>query len=297
MFEEEEQKEQFEELIEKLPPGLTHKTKDIDALWKKFNDDPEAFLLYVDNYPHEETRKESGRTKEEMDYANYRRRFDNLQYPKRFTEKSLPKRSKNKKYPIGYIKTQILLYICRYEKTETPEIIDYLRKETDIKDTQGIRKHLKDLEENEKIIKRKSLGRGKPDYWYIRPDNTNFKKVFKWFMERPEHLEAFISSKYCFNAFPDLYDTIHKDPGYKKYFEKLGQLTPVEAIEAGLPMDITYVPIAVAEEEVLHEINDMIIQHAIQLHMLLLRFYPKVSFTNDLGNFLSQIDNIQKVMD
>ncbi len=62
-------------------------------------------------------------------------------------------------------------------------------------------------------------------------------------------------------------------------------------------MDITYVPIAVAEEEVLHEINDMIIQHAIQLHMLLLRFYPKVSFTNDLGNFLSQIDNIQKVMD
>ena len=70
MFEEEEQKEQFEELVKKLPPGLTHKTKDIDALWKKFNDDPEAFLLYVDNYPSEETRKESGRPKEEIDYAN-----------------------------------------------------------------------------------------------------------------------------------------------------------------------------------------------------------------------------------
>jgi hypothetical protein len=58
MFEEEEQKEQFEELIKKLPPGLTHKPKDMDALWIKFNDDPEAFLLYVDNYPRTEPTKE-----------------------------------------------------------------------------------------------------------------------------------------------------------------------------------------------------------------------------------------------
>ena len=296
MFEE-EQKEQFEELIEKLPPGLTYKPKDMDALREKFNDDPEAFLLYVENYHRAESTKASGRRKEEIDYANYHHRFDNLQYPKRFTEKSLPKRSKNNKYPVGYSKTQILLYICQYGKTETSEIIDYLREKHDIKETQGIRKHLKDLEEKEKIIKRKSLGKGKTDYWYIRPGITNFEKVFKWFMERPEYLEGFISSKYCFDEFPDPYDTIKEDPGLKKYFEKWGQLTMGEAIDAGLSLSIIDVPITAAEGKVIHKINDMIIQHAIQLHLLLLRFYPKVSFTNDLGNFLSESDNIQKVMD
>ena len=107
------------------------------------------------------------------------------------------KREQGQKYPEGYIKNRIILKLCEKDETETSEIMDYLKEHFNVRDTKGIRDHLKALEAK-KLIKRVSAGEGHPDYWDVGTDLNVFKTLLDMFAETESEAD-FLETEYCSN--------------------------------------------------------------------------------------------------
>ncbi|NIA11871.1 MAG: hypothetical protein GWP10_19630 [Nitrospiraceae bacterium] len=170
------------------------------------------------------------------------------------------KRKQGQKYPEGYIKNQIILKLCEKDKTETSEIMDYLKERFGIRDTKGIRDHLTALEAK-KLIKRESAGLGHPDYWDVGTDLHVFKTLLDMFAET-EFEADFLETEYCssmvffddehfelFDSWYDsradvlvekirnlmrkfsefyahLFDTLHDDPEFETFRHIIGSIAP-----------------------------------------------------------------------
>lgn len=292
----------FEALIATLPLGLRHTDEQRAALREEFDLDPVKFKHRVteiaseriDSHPPTE---EDGLTKEDillLDYQRHEQKYPEGYIKKQVLKKKSHKRKQGQKYPEGFTKKQILLKVCEKDKTSTMEIIDFLRDQHNISEQKNIREHLKTLEE-QKLIKRESAGAGHSDYWYVNPDPIKVKKLLEDFIGS-KYMRDFLYSRYCVYAMPDPLDVVFEDVAVGKYIDIVGKPFPSDFAELHLPFDdLSPVVIAVAESDVQRVINEMIIEHAVRLHLLLYRFYPRLSLTTVLGDFLTEVRNVQKL--
>lgn len=108
------------------------------------------------------------------------------------------KRKPGQKYPERYIKNQIILKLCEKDETETSEIMDYLKERFGIRDTKGIREHIKTLE-TEKLIKKESAGLGHPDYLHIDTNPGVFSVLLDRFA-KTEFEDELLDTEYCIRA-------------------------------------------------------------------------------------------------
>lgn len=82
-----------------------------------------------------------------------------------------------KSYTRGYIKGIITLLAMENDGIEEPRLRDLLREITGVRENRGIKKHLKDLED-EKIIFKKSEA-GKSNKWYFNDSEFDFFEFFE----------------------------------------------------------------------------------------------------------------------
>lgn len=123
------------------------------------------------------------------------------------------RRKQGESFPVGYIKNQILLIACQHypKGIEEPVLREILREQFDIRESKGIKLHLRDLEENallDKVVKK-----GKANVWRIpqrpklikdlgfeaKPEFSNYAGRFLFSKDKTK----FLKSQYAKNYLTD----------------------------------------------------------------------------------------------
>lgn len=89
------------------------------------------------------------------------------------------RRKQGERFPVGYIKNQILLIVCQHypKGIEEPDLREILREQFGIRESKGIKQHLRDLEEN--ALLDKVTKKGKANLWKI-PQKPKLIKKLGW---------------------------------------------------------------------------------------------------------------------
>lgn len=102
------------------------------------------------------------------------------------------KRKRGEKYPLGFIKNQIILEVARKYPSgiDEPDLRRILKIKWGVRETRGIKEHLSELGS---ILTKK---RNQYNVWNINPDQTIFEKI-AWDFLGSENKFKFINSKYA----------------------------------------------------------------------------------------------------
>lgn len=114
------------------------------------------------------------------------------------------RRKQGKKCPDGFIKKEILLYLCGHEKVEGVDVRDHLRKNFGVRERKGIDTHLNELEK-QKLIKTECLGRGYSKYYFISTELSTLIELVDIFAQSFD-LEKFIKTNHFEQQIPLLID-------------------------------------------------------------------------------------------
>lgn len=148
-----------------------------------------------------------------------------FKYYKYYVNRMVKKLKQGQKYPEGFTQMQILLKLCENDQTPTSDILDFLKESFYIREQKNVREHhLKTLEKH-RLIRRKSAGRGHPDYWSVIPDFKVLKEILKRVKDYPRAQHDFMKSKYYRSWIPELVDSFNKS------FAEIG-LTTIDVTRA-----------------------------------------------------------------
>lgn len=113
-------------------------------------------------------------------------------------------RARGERYPKGFIKRKILLYLSlAYPKAiAEPDLRDILFDEWKVKTPRVVKNHLSDLEEKEWIEKESQ--EGKANLWGIDPDLNHFEEIAKKFLDSEDRFD-FIETDYVQKKLTDRY--------------------------------------------------------------------------------------------
>ena len=203
------------------------------------------------------------------------------------------KLKQGQKYPDGFTQNQILLKLCKKDKTPTSEIIDFLRDNLNIREQKNIREHhLKKLEKN-KLIKRESAGRGHLDYWYVNSDPDTFAELLDRFL-KTEHQKEFLASEYCKHMIRDWFPRglVSVPPPMTDFMRSVFDADKKEFPDAGdpsFPIGAEIVSLAVPPDEMHRIVGENIIKETEYLCKLISSFYPLLPLKGALYGFLYDV--------
>lgn len=119
------------------------------------------------------------------------------------------KRKRGEKFAMGYIKNQILLIVCQHypKGIAEPDLREMLRQQFDIRESKGIKLHLRDLEEN--ALLDKVAQKGEANVWRIpqrpklvkdlgfeaTPAFSNYARRFLFSEDKTRFLESSYAKK------------------------------------------------------------------------------------------------------
>ena len=152
------------------------------------------------------------------------------------------KRKRGERYPEGYIKKQIMRFVCDYpDGIEEPKIRDWLKENYGISEKKGIVAHLQELEEKMFLIMQPQ--RGKENIWKPNPDREIFGVIWSNELQNNEEVLSFFNSKYTQRMISNEYMAGYRglkseEDNVEPFFEEGMKLSPTflhYTIHAGLP--------------------------------------------------------------